>query len=124
MTAIPWQSLAARANADGEFQQQARLWNATLRFDVGTESRALRIEDGRIRSLEPCASDAPCDVFVSAAPEEWERLLAPAPRPFYHDLFGAYWRHGFRMNEDMTAWAAYYPALRRLVEILREAKGA
>lgn len=124
MTAIPWDRLAARANADGEFLQQARSWNATVRFDVGSESHAVRIEDGTIRALEPCAADAACDVFVSAAPDEWARLLEPVPRPFYHDLFGAYWRHGFRLNEDMTAWAAYYPALRRLVEILREAKGA
>jgi len=122
MRALPLERLAERLNADGEFRHAARFWTATLRFDVGEESHRLRFEDGVLREVAACAAGAPCDVFVAAPRVDWERLLEPVPRPFYQDFFSAMWRHGFRMNEDMMAWAAYYPALRRLVEVLREAK--
>lgn len=122
MPSIPWARLPEQVNADGEFRLAARFWDACVRLDFGGESRALRFEGGRLVEVRPCGQDAACDLWVSASAEDWEKLLEPVPRPFYQDLVGAQLHHGFRMNENPLAWAAYYPALRRLVEILRAAR--
>jgi hypothetical protein len=122
MALIAWGELAGRINEDGEFRLASRFWDASLRLDLGPESQRLRFQEGRLREIGPCDPDAHCDLRISASLEEWERLLAPVPRPFYQDLFGAQLHHGFELNADPIDYAAYYPALRRLVEILREAR--
>jgi hypothetical protein len=119
---IAWDELAGRVNEDGEFRLAARFWNTTLRLDLGSESRRLCLHEGRLQEVGSCDSEADCDLHISAPIEDWERLLAPVPRPFYQDLVAAQLHHGFRMNADLLDYAAYYPALRRLVEILREAR--
>jgi hypothetical protein len=119
---IDWTSVARRLDGDGEFRVAARHWTATVRLDVGEDTRALRVEDGRVRSLDRAAKDAPCEVFVSAPAEVWERMLQPIPPPFYHDLLAASLHHGLQMNPDFLEFAAYYPALRRMLEVLREAR--
>jgi hypothetical protein len=123
MALIEWTRLADRVNADGEFALAARFWDATLRLDVGPESRRLRFEAGTLREVASCERDAECDLHVSAPAEEWERLLEPVPRPFYQDLFGAQLHHDIALNANPVDFAAYYPALRRLLEILRETRG-
>jgi hypothetical protein len=115
---IVWTELPDRVNRDGEFRYAARLWDATLRLDIGDASHRLRFENGALVDVAPCPTDAPCDVFVGASEEEWRELLAPVPRPYYQDLFGAQWAHGIRMPEDPLAFAPYYPALRRLLQLL------
>jgi hypothetical protein len=119
---IAWEGLAQRVNGDGEFRVASRDWTALLRLDVGGESHRLRFETGELREVAACDRDSPCDVFVSAPREAWDQLLRRVPRPFYQDLFGAALYHDFALNADLAAWAAYYPALRRLVEILRESR--
>ena len=119
---IDWDKLPGRLDADGEFRVAARHWTAVVRLDVGDESRALRIDDGRPRSCEATTRDAPADVFVSAPMDVWSRMLEPVPRPFYQDLFPASLHHGVQMNPDFLDFAAYYPALRRMLEVLREAR--
>jgi hypothetical protein len=119
MALIAWDELARRVNEDDEFRLASRFWEATLRLDLGPESHRLRFEGGRLREIESCDPEADCDLHISAPLEDWERLLAPLPGPFYQDLFGAQLHHGFQMNADPLDYAAYYPALRRLVEILR-----
>ena len=123
MALIAWSELARRIDEDGEFRIASRFWDATLRLDLGPESHRLCFQDGRLREVETCDPDADCDLHISAPLEEWGRLLAPVPRPFYQDLFGAQLHHGFQMNAEPLDYAAYYPALRRLVEILRELRG-
>lgn len=119
---LDWQALPDRVNADPEFRLAARSWSARLRLDVGDDSRRLRFEDGVLAEVEPCAADAPCELFVGASAADWEELLAPTPRPFYQDLFGAGLQHGVRLPEDPLEYAAYYPALRRLVQLLSAAR--
>lgn len=115
---IAWSELRSRVNEDPEFRLAARFWEATLRLDFGASSLRLRFEDGMLREVAPCPTDAPCDLFIGASDQDWRELLAPVPRPFYQDLFGAQLQHGVRLPEDLLSYAAYYPALRRLVQLL------
>ena len=120
---INWESLAQQLDADGEFRLASRHWTATLRLDVGDESHAIRIEDGRVHSVTACDAARDCDVFITADRGTWEQMLQPLPRPFYHDLLAAAAHHGVVLNSDLLEIAAYYPAMRRLLEILRESRG-
>ena len=115
---IAWSELPDRVNRDGEFRYAARHWDATLRLDIGDESHRLRFQDGSLAEVAPCESGAACDLFVGASEDGWRELLAPVPRPYYQDLLGAQLMHGVRLPEDPLAYAAYYPALRRLVQLL------
>ncbi len=111
------------ASDDGEWRVAARMWNAVLRLDVDGVAHLLRIENGTLASHAACpASDpaaVPYTVRVAAPGDGWRELLAPIPRPFYQDLYGAMTRHGFAVDGDFEAFFAYYPAVRRLVELLR-----
>ena len=115
---IDWPALADRLRTDPEFQLASRHWTATLRLDVGDDSHAFRFEEGALAGSEATSRDAAADVFVRAPAATWRELLAPVPRPFYQDLAGAQIHHGVELPEDQTAYAAYYPALRRLVQLM------
>lgn len=119
---VGWETLASRLDDDGEFRVAARLWTATVRLEVGDDVRAVRIEDGRVVSVQRSGTDAPCDVFVSAPTPVWQSMLAATPGPFFQDLFAASLHHGLAMNADILDYAAYYPALRRMLEVMREAR--
>ena len=62
------------------------------------------------------------DLAIEAEDEEWNSLLAPMPRPFYHDLHAATVHHGFAVSGNTLNYCAYYPALRRLIELMREVR--
>ena len=117
---IPWDSLKSALEQDPEFRYTARHWTASLRLSVGDRHVSVRFEDGEVAALEPCSADAPCDVFLAGPEGEWRELLRETPRPFYQDPFFASVHHGMEMNHDQPGSAAYYPALRRLVQVLRD----
>jgi hypothetical protein len=119
MRKIPWTRVIERANGDGEFRIAARFWRTRLRLDLGPESVRLAVEDGAIRAAEPCGREAACDVCVSGEGDCWERLLGAAP--LWQDLFGAAGRGDFAIGgSDPEAFFAYYPAVRRLLDLARE----
>jgi hypothetical protein len=122
MREIPWRRVMERANADGEFRIAARFWQTALRFDLGPESVRLTVEDGTIRAVVPSGPASECDVSVSGALPCWERLLAATP--LWQDLLGAVLRGDFVIGAaDPEAFYAYYPAVRRLVDLVREESG-
>ena len=122
MREIPWRRVMERANADGEFRIAARFWRTGLRFDLGPESVQLTVEDGTVREIAPSGHGSTCDVSVSGAIPCWERLLAAAP--LWQDLLGAVLRGDFVVTAtDPEAFYAYYPAVRRLVDLVREESG-
>ncbi len=117
---IPWNNLKSNLEQDPEFRYTIRHWTASLRLSVGDAHHAIRFEDGAVAALEPCEADTPSDVFLAGPEEEWRELLREVPRPFYQDPFFASVHHGIEMNHDQLEYAAYYPALRRLVQVMRE----
>jgi hypothetical protein len=110
-----------RFAADRELALAARFWHGALYLGVGRARIALRFEPGRAPRIEPSAAPAGArDVEVSAELAEWEKLLAPVPPPFYQDVFGAALHHPVSLGGDFETLYAYYPAIRRAIELLRE----
>ena len=114
--------LVAGANTDPEFRLAARFWNATIRLEIGDAHYVLEVCEGAVRGLEPLRPDeADASTHSITAPrQEWERLLATKPEPFYQDLMAAVFRHGFRLEGDPVEFYPYYPAVTRFFELARE----
>ena len=121
MSLFDFSALPARANADGEFALNARFWNATVKLRVGPASYRLDIRDGKLNGCGPWLGAIAGDLAIEADESEWNKLLEPMPKPFYQDLYAATIHHGFSVSGDTLNYCAYYPALRRLVELMREA---
>ena len=120
MSLMDWSRLVARANADGEFRLHARFWNASIRIDTGAGAVRIAIGDGRIATVEPWGGRIASDLSISASTDAWAEMLAPLPRPFYHDLAAAAVHHDVAFSGDIRHRCAYYGAVRRLVELMRE----
>jgi len=121
---LDFSGLAMRANADGEFALHARFWNATIKLRVGAASYRLDVRDGKLNRCAPWFGTIAGDLAIEADEAEWARLLEPMPKPFYQDLYAATIHHGFSVAGDTLNYCAYYPALRRLVELMRESRHA
>jgi hypothetical protein len=61
------------------------------------------------------------EVGFRAAAEVWERMLEAEPRPHYHGLMAAR-RHGLVVEGSEERRLQYFPAIRRLIELLRTAQ--
>ena len=113
-------TITSAANSDGEFKLAARLWNADVRIEVGSEAYLMRMRDGRISEFSKV--DAPkWDVKISAPESDWRELLKPVPKPFYQDLMAAMTRHGFKVEGDLLGFNPYYRAVCRLFDLIRTA---
>jgi hypothetical protein len=107
-------------NSDPEFVKDARHWTAVVRLFVGPDNYLIDIADGVVRSITPGWEVlANHSLSLGASEEVWEEILKAEPRPHYHDVFAAAIRHGFIMSGDHLLLFAYYPAIRRMVEVLR-----
>ena len=119
-------AIGAAANADGEFQLAARLWNTDLRFDVGDDSYILRMRDGRVAEFAPLdastAARVKSDARISAPITDWDELLKPMPKPFFQDLMAAITRQNFKIEGDLLGFHPYYRATCRLFELMRQAQ--
>jgi hypothetical protein len=115
--------LQEAANNDPEFRIAARFWNSTLRLDMGEAALLVRIREGRVAEVitgrQAFELLIPVNLFISAPAGEWQKFLEPVPKPFYVDLWSASTHHGFKLGGDMESFYAYYPAVRRLCDILR-----
>ena len=112
--------ITSAANSDGEFKLAARLWNADVCLEVGSEAYLIRMRDGRIGDFSKSDS-AQYDVKISAPESDWRELLKPVPKPFYQDLMAAMTRHGFKVEGDLLGFNPYYRATCRLFELMRKA---
>jgi hypothetical protein len=123
---IDWQRLLQRANDDGEFRLHARFWNARVRITRGEEERTvLEIVAGEVRSAQPWnPADYGAELEIAAPAADWDALLQPLPKPFYQDVWAASVHHGFHLAGDRHHLCAYYPAVRRLMELMREVRHA
>ena len=116
-------TLPARLNADPEFSLAARFWSGALTLGLDDARWTLRLEDGHVRSLareRESEVEEPRDIGIHASAADWEAMLEPEPRPFYHDIFAASIRQDVSLDGDIETFYAYYLAIRRLFAVMRE----
>lgn len=124
MGELPLEELREAANRDPEFRLAGRYWDCNLEIAAGARRSCLRISNGEILGVEPWSQERSgsfaSTVSIAAPEEEWRELLAAPPRPFYHDLWAATVHHDFEVGGDLLSYCAYYRAVNRLLELLRE----
>lgn len=114
-------------SADAEFNLASRYWTGRLELLIGETAYSITLIEGRVVDVaeSPCgngllADGLPAVVRVAAPQEEWINFLRhPAP-PFYLDFSSASRHHGFEIQGDRECFWAYFPAIRRAGDILRE----
>ncbi|MCE0761907.1 hypothetical protein LWC35_03120 [Pseudonocardia kujensis] len=118
--------LATAMAADPEFRLQARYLSTSIRVVVGDSQRfTIQVRDGVVTEIDPEVTlFDPYAVLLQGTEEQWSKLLAAVPEPFYQDFFPAALRHGFRLEGDLETIMAYYPALRRLGDLMRSVSPA
>lgn len=118
MLDVDFHALAAAANSDGEFAIAGRFWNAALEITIGDTAVELLIVDGVIEGVGATGSHSGAHerVAVRAAEEDWAKLLSRRPPPGWVGVAGA---NGFSYEGDPLTRAAYYAAVRRIVELIR-----
>jgi pimeloyl-ACP methyl ester carboxylesterase len=114
--------LAKACNDDGEFVLAARRWNGAVRFHIDDEVVGLSLRDGVARPWTMADLDVPTVVFAGPA-AVWEQVLAPRPPRLLNDLLPASFGGGLTRTGDELMFWQYFPALARVVEIIREAAG-
>jgi hypothetical protein len=115
--------LSARFDSDRELARCARFWTGALHLGVGAKRWRLDFDDGHFRGAAATATKpGPRDIEIEATPEQWDELLATVPKAFYQDPYGAAAHHGVKLGGDTETLFAYYGALRRVIEILREGR--
>jgi pimeloyl-ACP methyl ester carboxylesterase len=116
------EELALACNEDGEFRLAARRWNGAVRFHIGEEVVGLSLRDGVAKPWSVADLGVPTVVY-SGGEEAWAALLSPRPPRFFNDLVPAEAAGGLVRSGDELAYWQYYPAIARLVEVLRAAAG-
>lgn len=123
MAAIPLDlaALEAQLGRDAEFVLHSRYLTTAIRVVIGeTQTFRIAIQAGAVVEIDPVVTPFdPYDIQLAGSEGQWEALLATVPAAFYQDFYPAMLHHGFRIEGDMETIMAYYPALRRMGEILR-----
>jgi hypothetical protein len=107
------------ANNDGEFAIAARMWDSDVVLVSGSDAVRFNVRDGRVTGVTAVASETSALIRITGSPDGWAKMMLPVPPPFYQDLFGAAAHHGFTIEGKLEDVYPYYPALRRLIELLR-----
>jgi len=108
-------------NGDREFRIHARYWNAQFRIVTDTQTLLVKLIEGNVVAIDPGATPFDgWDFQLAGTNKQWAALLAPVPPPFFQDYYCAMLYHGFRIEGDMKMIMAYYPAVRRTREVLRQ----
>lgn len=108
--------LALRCAADGEFRLAARYWTGSVTIDLAVELLAFSLDNGAIRAT---SAPAEATIGLSAPTDVWDKVLAPVPPPMFNDIMPAR-AFGLRVSGDEETLWQYYPAVRRLIDLLRE----
>jgi hypothetical protein len=112
--------------ADPEFGLMARFWTGSLHLDLGHGPVELVLEDGKPVACGSASGPLPAAdeagvVSIAGPAELWDQILAPVPPRFCNDIMPAV-ALGLRIGGHQETLWQYYPAIRRLVELLREAR--
>ncbi len=115
------EAFRARLNEDAEFRLKARDMALSLAIDTGAGSRLLSIRDGVLRSVHGFVPlTEPVDIVLKGSEDFWAKLLSPVPPPRFQNLYAGVRAGTCEAIGNGELYAAYFPALTRLIDVLRE----
>lgn len=117
------ESAREKLNSDPEFRLKARKWEGRFKIVRGEDVLIFQMHEGEVERIEVDPTlFTQSDFVISASEDEWEKLTAKEPRPFYQDIYSAWLHHGFTVDGDLEQFFGFHMALRRFQQILRGIK--
>ena len=102
---------------DGEFLLASRSWSGGLELEVGERVINIFLEGGQLCKELPVGGQL---IKLTGSSEVWKKVLAEVPERFNNDLMANLMqRQGIGRKADPIAFAQYYPAVARAIELLR-----
>ena len=100
--------IAERVNADPAIQRWGRGMNEVFLLEVGNDAFLLRIEEGKIKSVEKGPFVQRSWRFaIRASRECWDKFWQSPPQPGWHDLFALLRRGDVKFEGDQRVLMAY-----------------
>lgn len=111
-----------KANEDFEFTREIRYYTGRLHVTIGEQAWEAEFHDGKLISVNDASAAGPHDaaLAISGSVEQWEKMTAPYPPPFFQSLQSSSIKHGVQLSNTDQLFA-YLPALNRLMQIFRQA---
>jgi hypothetical protein len=110
-----------RVNGDPQFRLIARDMTLNLAIEVGDEIRLVKIRDGALTAISRFVPlTEPVDITIKGAGEFWRNLLSPVPPPRFQNLYAAVRAGNCEVTGNGELYAAYFAAITRMVDVLRE----
>ncbi len=117
MVLPPVEKVVDLTTNDPEFRMAARHWTGGIRINVGDEVLSLGIENSK-PTVKLTSND---NIVELTIPEEiWVALIEKIPPRLLNDI-GPAVLSGLQVNSDTVVFAQYYPAVQRMIELLRPA---
>lgn len=109
---------------DPELQIAARYLTCRIRLEIDDAYMTVLFVDGSVVDVvDTMTGFDPYDIVLSGPATVWRGILEPVPAPFYQDFWSARFMHGFRTEGDLDTLCAYYGAIRRMGDLMREIAG-
>jgi len=106
---------------DPEFRIASRYWTCNVRLAVDDCYLTVVVVDGDVVAVRDAMTGFdPYDILLAGPASVWRNILAPVPVPFFQDFWSARFMHGFRTEGDLDSLCAYYAAVRRIGDLMRE----
>lgn len=115
-----FESVVAAANDDHQFQRVSRAFDATIRFDFGTEAFALTVDDGEITDIHEDPTFVRWDFALRASEGSWRKALSETPPPLCHDLLASWLRGDMTLEGDLKVAIQHMRSLKQLMTVFRE----
>ena len=105
---------------DPEFNKEIRYLNKDVKLVIGDKVYLIIVREGKVLYIDDtCSEKVPASIEFRGTEDQWERLTARAPRPFYQVIETACVKHGMKMTENVETFA-YLPAWNRMIYIMRD----
>ncbi len=107
-------------NNDPEFKLAARFMTERMHLGAGDAECIFDIHEGVLKEIILEPSVEPWSFSFKGSEKAWETLLQPVPPPFHDSLWTNMQRGNLKLEGNIEVAYAYFQALVRIVEILRQ----
>ena len=113
--------LRKAVNNDPEFKLVGRYMNVSIVIEFGAEKRLFRVRDGDLHEISRVVPLIdPVDICIRGKEEFWNKLLSPVPPARFQNLRAGAHAGNCEISGNGELYHAYFPAIQRMVNIMRE----
>lgn len=113
--------LRVAINNDPEFKIIGRYMTVNIVMEFGNDKRLFKVREGDLKEIVPALSMIdPIDIYIRGREEFWEKFLLPVPPPRFQSMRAATNAGNCEISGNSELYSAYFPAINRMVNMMRE----